>query len=45
VCGGNIGCQDEKTDIPAIVRDNCSHLKALDREKLQREATLGVAQV
>jgi hypothetical protein len=24
----------EKTDIPAIVRDNCSHLSATDREKL-----------
>ncbi len=24
----------EKADIPAIVRENCSHLKASDREKL-----------
>jgi hypothetical protein len=24
----------EKADLPAIIRENCSHLKALDREKL-----------
>ncbi len=24
----------EKADLPAIVRENCSHLKASDREKL-----------
>jgi hypothetical protein len=24
----------EKTDLPAIIRENCSHLKASDREKL-----------
>ncbi len=24
----------EKADLPAIVRENCSHLKAFDREKL-----------
>ncbi len=24
----------EKADIPAIVRENCSHLSATDREKL-----------
>ncbi len=24
----------EKADLPAIVRENCSHLKATDREKL-----------
>jgi hypothetical protein len=24
----------EKADLPAIIRENCSHLKASDREKL-----------
>jgi hypothetical protein len=24
----------EKTDLPAMIRENCSHLKASDREKL-----------
>ncbi len=24
----------EKADLPAIIRENCSHLKAADREKL-----------
>jgi hypothetical protein len=32
--GGNFDAKYEKADLPAIVRETCSHLKALDREKL-----------
>ncbi len=34
MCGGNFGAKYEKADLPAIIRDDCSHLKAPDREML-----------
>ncbi len=33
----------EKADLPAIIRENCSHLKASDREKLLSAAQILVS--